>query len=47
MEQELNPQSIIDELVKRLHAITLENVILASQVAELKRQLSERDTDNS
>ena len=29
----MDPQVIIDELVKRLHAVTLENVVLSSKLA--------------
>lgn len=33
---ELNPQAVIDEMSKRIHALTLENIVLNSQIAQLK-----------
>lgn len=36
---ELNPQSVIDEMSKRIHALTLENIVLNTQISQLKAQL--------
>lgn len=36
---ELNPQAVIDEMSKRIHALTLENIVLNSQLSQLKAQL--------
>lgn len=33
MEEQLNPQAVIDELVKRIQALTLENVVLSARLA--------------
>lgn len=37
---ELDPQAVIDELSKRLHSLTLENVVLTTQLARLIDQLN-------
>jgi hypothetical protein len=42
--QQLNPQAIIDELARRLQQVTLENVVLTSQLAEIQNQLSDDET---
>ena len=34
MSEQLNPQSIIDELIKRVNALTLENVVLGAQLQD-------------
>lgn len=36
MEEQLNPQAVIDELVKRIQALTLENVVLSARIAAMK-----------
>lgn len=36
--QQINPQAIIDELSRRVQQLTLENVVLAAQLAELAKQ---------
>ena len=40
---ELDPQAVIDELSKRLHSLTLENVILTTQLARLIGQLNSQE----
>jgi hypothetical protein len=37
---ELDPQAVIDELSKRLHSLTLENVVLTTQLTRLIEQLN-------
>lgn len=37
---ELDPQAVIDELSKRLHSLTLENVVLTTQLARAIEQLN-------
>jgi hypothetical protein len=37
---ELDPQAVIDELSKRLHSATLENVVLTTQMGRLIEQLN-------
>jgi hypothetical protein len=38
MEPQLNPQAVIDELVKRIQALTLENVVLSARLAAATSQ---------
>jgi hypothetical protein len=45
---EINPQTVIDELTRRLHQATLENVILTVQLREIQNsgsQLEEQDEE--
>lgn len=35
MNEQVNPQVIIDELVKRVQALTIENVVLSAKVQTL------------
>jgi hypothetical protein len=42
--QQVNPQSIIDELARRLQQATLENVVLSAQLAEYHNQEIVDDT---
>jgi hypothetical protein len=37
---ELNPQAIIDEMSKRIHSLTMENIVLQAQVSQLGAELS-------
>jgi hypothetical protein len=39
--QQINPQAIIDELSRRVQQLTLENVVLSAQLAELNKQSDE------
>ncbi len=39
--QQINPQAIIDELSRRVQQLTLENVVLSAQIAELSRDSEE------
>ena len=36
---ELNPQVVIDELLKKVNALTVENIVLNSQVRQLTEQI--------
>lgn len=36
---EINPQTIIDEMLKKINALTAENIVLNSQVRTLTEQL--------
>jgi len=36
MNQQVNQQFIIDELVRRVNALTTENIVLSAQVRELQ-----------
>ena len=36
---DLNPQTVIDEMSKRIQSLTLENIVLSSQVNQLKAEL--------
>jgi hypothetical protein len=36
---ELNPQLVIDELLKKVNALTVENIVLNSQVRQLTDQI--------
>ena len=38
---QINPQAIIDELSRRVQQLTLENVVLTAQLAELSKQPEE------
>lgn len=40
MEEQINPQAVIDELVKRVQALTLENVVLSARLASLSEQIN-------
>lgn len=42
--QQVNPQSIIDELARRLQQATLENVVLSAQLAEYHSQSTVDET---
>ena len=45
--QQLNPQTIIDELSKRVQQLTLENVVLSAQLRELTEpQVTNAPVDN-
>ena len=44
---ELDPQAVIDELSKRLHSVTLENVVLTTQMARLIEQLNAQIAPNN
>ena len=35
MTEQLNPQTIIDELIKRVNALTIENVVLSVRLQEM------------
>lgn len=37
MDGQLNPQVVIDELVKRIQALTIENVVLSAQLASMPK----------
>jgi hypothetical protein len=37
---ELNPQTVIDEMLRKINALTAENIILSSQVKALSEKLS-------
>lgn len=46
--QQINPQSIIDELSARVQQLTLENVVLAAQIRDMKSAQTGVDVnDNS
>jgi hypothetical protein len=36
MSEQIEPQLIIDELVKRVQALTLENIVLSSRLAKFQ-----------
>lgn len=36
--RQVNPQAIIDELSKRVQQLTLENIVLTAQLAELSQE---------
>jgi len=40
MSDQINPQVIIDEFSRRIQSLTLENVVLAAQVSQLKTELA-------
>jgi len=49
---ELNPQAIIDEMSKRIHSLTIENIVLQARVTELQKNLLQlvsgaKNTDDS
>jgi regulator of replication initiation timing len=44
---ELDPQAVIDELSKRLHSVTLENVVLTTQMARLVERLNAEIVSNT
>jgi len=49
---ELNPQTIIDEMSKRIHSLTMENIVLQARVTELQKNLLQlvsgvKNTDDS
>ena len=39
--QQINPQAIIDELSRRVQQLTLENVVLTAQLAEISKNAEE------
>ena len=41
MEEQLNPQTVIDELVKRVQALTIENVVLSARLASMTKVAQE------
>lgn len=40
MTEQINPQVIIDEFSRRIQSLTLENVVLAAQVSQLKGEIA-------
>lgn len=40
MTEQLNPQIIIDELVKRVNSLTIENVVLSARVQVLAEMVN-------
>lgn len=41
---ELNPQIIIDEMSKRIHSLTMENIVLQARVSQLAVELNKMMT---
>lgn len=41
--KEINPQTVIDELTRRLHQVTLENIILTAQLRDAQNSDAQAD----
>jgi|LakMenEpi03Aug12_release.lakeMendotaPanAssembly.Ray.scaffolds.fasta_scaffold962732_2 hypothetical protein len=46
MTQQVNQQFIIDELIRRVNALTTENIVLSAQIRELQFTLQQENTEN-
>lgn len=46
MNQQVNQQFIIDELVRRVNALTTENIVLSAQVREMQFAIQQQNAED-
>lgn len=46
MNQQVNQQFIIDELVRRVNALTTENIVLSAQIRELQFATQQQNAED-